>query len=288
MPYRLALPLCLVLATAMAGCRPAPSLIPPPTPKVTVSRPLAREVTDYEDFSGRTDAVGNVDIRARVTGYLIKVDFQEGDVVEKDTLLYQIDARPVPGRPRPGQGPDRAAGGREETAGDPGRPLPQACGKGRGQPAATRSVHGAAGGKHRRLEGRPGPSRHGRSEPRVHSRHRPDHRQDQPHADHRGEPGHRRYYAADHDPLGRSDVRLLRHRGADHAADPEDGPRGRHPGEEHPRRHTWPWDWPTTSSGSFPFTGRSTSSTTRSIRRPARSRSAASSPIPTRPGDRRR
>jgi RND family efflux transporter MFP subunit len=93
MRCRLASPFCLLVAT-LIGCGPTPSLAPSPTPKVTVSRPLPREVSDYEDFSGRTDAVGNVDIRARVTGYLIKVDFQEGDVVGKDKVLYEIDPRP--------------------------------------------------------------------------------------------------------------------------------------------------------------------------------------------------
>jgi RND family efflux transporter MFP subunit len=93
MRYRFALPLCLPLAL-LAGCGQAPPLAPPPTPKVTVSRPLVREVADYEDFSGRTDAVGNVEIRARVTGYLMKVNFQEGDVIEKGKMLYEIDRRP--------------------------------------------------------------------------------------------------------------------------------------------------------------------------------------------------
>jgi RND family efflux transporter MFP subunit len=86
-----ALLFCLPL---VVGCGGAPALAPPSTPKVTVSRPVARDVVDYEDFTGRTDAVGNVDIRARVTGYLNKVNFQEGDYVEKDALLYEIDPRP--------------------------------------------------------------------------------------------------------------------------------------------------------------------------------------------------
>ncbi len=76
------------------GCGQAPALAPPSVPKVTVSQPIPREVTDYEDFTGRTDAVSTVDIRARVTGYLIKVNFKDGDVVKENALLYQIDPRP--------------------------------------------------------------------------------------------------------------------------------------------------------------------------------------------------
>jgi RND family efflux transporter MFP subunit len=84
----------LSLTLALAGCVPAPQVVAPPTPKVTVSQPIARELTDYEDFTGRTDAVSTVDIRARVTGYLDKVNFRDGDIVKEGTLLYQIDPRP--------------------------------------------------------------------------------------------------------------------------------------------------------------------------------------------------
>ncbi len=55
--------LCLLLAIFLGGCSQAPPLAPPPVPKVTVSRPIAREVSDYEDFTGRTDAISTVDIR---------------------------------------------------------------------------------------------------------------------------------------------------------------------------------------------------------------------------------
>lgn len=84
----------LLAAALWAGCAEPPPLAPPATPKVTVSRPLKRKVADYEDFTGRTDAVSTVDIRARVTGYLDKVTFKDGDIVKADTLLYQIDPRP--------------------------------------------------------------------------------------------------------------------------------------------------------------------------------------------------
>jgi RND family efflux transporter MFP subunit len=62
--------------------------------EVSVSAPVEREVTDYEDFTGRTDAVISVEIRPRVTGYLTKVAFKEGDIIKKDALLYVVDPRP--------------------------------------------------------------------------------------------------------------------------------------------------------------------------------------------------
>ena len=63
-------------------------------PVVTISQPLTRNVTDYIDYTGRTDAVNSVDIRPRVTGYLVKMPFTEGSEVKKNDLLFEIDPRP--------------------------------------------------------------------------------------------------------------------------------------------------------------------------------------------------
>jgi RND family efflux transporter MFP subunit len=79
----------------LAGCSSAPEGAPgkgPPT--VTVSYPLEREVTDYQDYTGRTAAVDSVQVQARVTGYLEKIYFTEGAEVTEDTVLYEIDPRP--------------------------------------------------------------------------------------------------------------------------------------------------------------------------------------------------
>jgi RND family efflux transporter MFP subunit len=88
----------VVLAIAMicfAGCwKSAPVLIDPPPPEVTVSNPVVREVTDYFEFPGQTCAVGEVEIRARVTGYIVKVNFEDGQEVKKGDLLFEIDPRP--------------------------------------------------------------------------------------------------------------------------------------------------------------------------------------------------
>jgi RND family efflux transporter MFP subunit len=67
---------------------------PPPNPAVTVATPLAMDVVDWDDFLGQFVAVDSVDIRPRVSGYLDKVAFKDGDVVRKGQLLFVIDPRP--------------------------------------------------------------------------------------------------------------------------------------------------------------------------------------------------
>jgi RND family efflux transporter MFP subunit len=61
---------------------------------VTVSKPVQRRVTEWDEYTGRFDAVSAVDIRARVSGYLNEVHFQDGQLVKKGDPLYSIDARP--------------------------------------------------------------------------------------------------------------------------------------------------------------------------------------------------
>jgi membrane fusion protein, multidrug efflux system len=86
---------CLTGATALTGCSEAPpQLAPSEPPGVPVSPPVRRVVTDYVDFTGRTDAVQAVDIRPRVTGYLMKMPFKEGAEVKKGDLLFVVDPRP--------------------------------------------------------------------------------------------------------------------------------------------------------------------------------------------------
>jgi len=60
---------------------------------VIVSHPVSETVTEYVNFTGRTDAVESVEIRARVTGFLKKVDFKDGAEVKAGEVLYQIDDR---------------------------------------------------------------------------------------------------------------------------------------------------------------------------------------------------
>jgi len=79
----------------MVGCSDGPPEVAPPQPPVVlVSQPVLRDVTDYVDFTGRTDAVESVSIVPRVTGYLVKLPFKEGSLVKKDDVLFEVDPRP--------------------------------------------------------------------------------------------------------------------------------------------------------------------------------------------------
>ena len=93
-PARMAFGLVLGLATGLAGCARPPSEVPAEPILVTVSHPVERDVTDYADFTGRTAAVDSVEVRARVSGYLDKVNFKEGALVQKGDVLFEIDPRP--------------------------------------------------------------------------------------------------------------------------------------------------------------------------------------------------
>jgi RND family efflux transporter MFP subunit len=65
------------------------------TPQVLVSRPVERLVTDYEEFTGRTNAADVVNIKPRVSGYLQKVTFREGSLVQRGQVLFEIDPKPI-------------------------------------------------------------------------------------------------------------------------------------------------------------------------------------------------
>ncbi len=78
-----------------AGCaRKPPQVARAETVSIPVSKPVVREVTDFVDFTGRTDAIQSVDIRPRTTGYLVKMEFEEGAEVKAGDLLFVIDPRP--------------------------------------------------------------------------------------------------------------------------------------------------------------------------------------------------
>ena len=66
----------------------------PPPPNVQVVQPEIRSITEWKEFTGRFEAVEMVELRARVTGYLDKVHFKDGQMVEKGDLLFEIDPRP--------------------------------------------------------------------------------------------------------------------------------------------------------------------------------------------------
>lgn len=90
-----AVPLLAVAAAGLAGCGGAPAEAgPPPPPQVTVARPLVRPVLEWDRYTGRLDAVEEVEVRARVSGYLQTVAFEGGQLVEEGELLAVIDPEP--------------------------------------------------------------------------------------------------------------------------------------------------------------------------------------------------
>jgi len=87
----------LTAIALLAGCgqEPAPSgggeMQPP---EVTVAPPALEEITEWDEYTGRFQAIESVEVRARVSGYLESIHFTDGDMVEKGDLLFVIDPRP--------------------------------------------------------------------------------------------------------------------------------------------------------------------------------------------------
>ena len=81
----------------LAGCKQSQQAVVPPTfspPDVAYVTPLARNITDRDEYTGRLAAVKSIEIRSRVSGYLESIHFQEGAIVKEGDLLYIIDPRP--------------------------------------------------------------------------------------------------------------------------------------------------------------------------------------------------
>lgn len=84
-------PACLAVSLALFGCDGKGEYAPPPPPKVTVAKPVVRQVTEYAQFTGNTQIVETVDLRARVEGFLLSANFRDGAMVKKGETLFIID-----------------------------------------------------------------------------------------------------------------------------------------------------------------------------------------------------
>ena len=82
----------LLAGTGCSGKMPA--AVQPQPPKVTVAKPERRTIVEYVEFPGQTDAVGEVEVRARVSGYVVKIHFEDGQEVKQGDVLFEIDPRP--------------------------------------------------------------------------------------------------------------------------------------------------------------------------------------------------
>jgi len=95
-PYELVLLFAapLFLAACNKAQSPGPGGAPPP-PQVSVAAVIEKEVNDWDEFTGRLEAVERVEIRPRISGYIEKIYFQQGAEVKKGDLLFEIDPRPL-------------------------------------------------------------------------------------------------------------------------------------------------------------------------------------------------
>ncbi|WP_412759741.1 efflux RND transporter periplasmic adaptor subunit [Methylorubrum subtropicum] len=83
------------LIAALLGAGPALAQAPgAPPPGVTVAKPVVKEIVEQDQYTGRFDPIEYVEVRARVTGYLDKILFQDGANVKKGDVLFLIDRRP--------------------------------------------------------------------------------------------------------------------------------------------------------------------------------------------------
>ena len=90
-----ALLLAGIAALGAASCaQDATGSTPPPLPQVTVAHSVARDVTEWDEFTGRLEPVQSVAIRPRVSGLITQVSFAEGSLVRQGQTLFQIDGRP--------------------------------------------------------------------------------------------------------------------------------------------------------------------------------------------------
>lgn len=88
----------LAASLFLVACNTAPSQGPggpPPPPQVSVAAVIEKEVNEWDEFTGRLEAVDRVEIRPRISGYIEKVYFQQGAEVKKGDLLFEIDPRPL-------------------------------------------------------------------------------------------------------------------------------------------------------------------------------------------------
>ena len=92
LPIRFAF-ICLAFALTACGEGQKQAAAPAP-PTVTVAKPVQRTIVDRDEYVGRFVAVDSVEIRSRVSGYLDKVHFKDGEIVQQGALLFTIDKRP--------------------------------------------------------------------------------------------------------------------------------------------------------------------------------------------------
>src|SRR5438477_28869 len=77
-----------------SGCKPPAAGPAPERLTIEVAKPVVKEILDWDEYTGRLAAVDAVDVRARVGGYLDAIQFKDGQIVNKNDVLFIIDPRP--------------------------------------------------------------------------------------------------------------------------------------------------------------------------------------------------
>ena len=85
----------LFSAALLAACGPHAKPPPPPAARVSVAHPLSERIVDWDDYIGQFEAVQTVQVRPRVSGYLVAIHFKDGQLVRRGQLLFSIDPRPA-------------------------------------------------------------------------------------------------------------------------------------------------------------------------------------------------
>jgi len=80
-----------LLAAALAGCKPENKFVAPPAAEIEVAPPLKQKVLPFIELTGNTAAFNNVDLVARVEGFLTGINYQDGSQAKKGDLLFEID-----------------------------------------------------------------------------------------------------------------------------------------------------------------------------------------------------
>jgi RND family efflux transporter MFP subunit len=104
------------LVAACSGSSGDDAQAPPPPPPVTVASPLVQRITEWDEFTGRFEPTSAVEIRARVSGYLDAVKFEDGAMVKEGDVLFVIDPRPYQATVDQAQGDLDSASARLELA----------------------------------------------------------------------------------------------------------------------------------------------------------------------------
>nr|WP_246167534.1 efflux RND transporter periplasmic adaptor subunit [Sphingomonas piscis] len=90
----IALPLVIIAGLLLGKFSGAPVAAAPPPPVVTAATPLVRQISEWDEYSGRFEASRTVEVRPRVSGAIVGVHFTDGSVVRQGQLLFTIDPRP--------------------------------------------------------------------------------------------------------------------------------------------------------------------------------------------------